>query len=72
MKEFWHRRDEDRYKYKRFRKGAEPVEAWWLDPQPYSSYNSKKWNEAYKKFWVNPAWKDGNPPYAYPPPEGGP
>lgn len=27
-----HRQDEDRYNYKRFRKGSEVVEAWWLDP----------------------------------------
>lgn len=40
-----HRVDEDRYRYKRFRKGSEPVEAWWLDPHPY--YNSKYWRGYY-------------------------
>lgn len=39
MKEHWHRSDEDRYKYKRFRKGSEPVEAWWLDPNPQAPYS---------------------------------
>lgn len=31
LRERMHRIDEDRYKYKRFRKGSEPVEAYWLD-----------------------------------------
>lgn len=38
MKEHWHRVDEDKYKYKSFRKGSEQVEAWWLDPVPYEQH----------------------------------
>ena len=73
MKEFWHRRDEDRYKYKRFRKGSEPVEAWWLDPSPYSPWASKyKYDLYYKKHWTNPAWQNSKDPFPYPPPQGGP
>jgi len=42
LRERMHRVDEDRYKYKRFRKGSEPVEAYWLDDSKPEWYN-KNW-----------------------------
>lgn len=84
MKENWHRRDEDRYHYKRFRKGSEPVEAWWLgDPHYHHGYDSKYWRKhGYphgpppdwwnKKHWSNPAWWNSKDPYPYPPVKGHP
>ena len=74
LRENWHRRDEDRYKYKRFRKGSEPVEAWWLDgPNYYGRYphgHPAEWH--HKKYWSHPAWWNSKDPYPYPPPPGGP
>lgn len=66
LKENWHRRDEDRYHYKRFRKGSQPVEAWWLDGR---GHPPEQWH---KKYWSNPAWWNSKDPYPYPPPPGGP
>lgn len=75
MKERWHRSDEDKYNYKRFRKGHEQVEAWWLDPHPYAHPNSRHWHNEdsyYKKYWSHPNWQNTKDPYPYPPPKGGP
>lgn len=47
-----HNIDEDKYKYKRFRKGNEPVEAWWLDPHPYHPAHKDWWK------WRNSLEKD--------------
>lgn len=77
LRENWHRRDEDRYKYKSFRKGSEPVEAWWLDGgnyyhhggRPGHGHPSEHWH---KKYWSHPGWHDSKDPYPYPLPPGGP
>ena len=78
MKEHWHRSDEDRYKYKRFRKGSEPVEAWWLDPYPYAPnyrngrYHGDPYDDwRYRKYWSHPDWHNSRDPYPYPPPPKG-
>jgi len=79
LKENWHRRDEDRYNYKRFRKGAEPVEAYWLG-DPHHPYDSKYWKNAHgqppdwwhKKYWSHPGWWNSKEPYPYPPVDGDP
>eukprot|EP00347_Sterkiella_histriomuscorum_P017375 403349625 len=82
LKENWHRRDEDQYNYKRFRKGSEPVEAWWLgDPHHHNGYDSRYWRKNGhgphpdhwdKKYWSHPAWWNSKDPYPYPPVKGGP
>ncbi len=41
LREGLHRRDEDRYNYKRFRKGSEPVEAYWLDGASYYPHGGR-------------------------------
>lgn len=76
MKELWHRRDEDRYKYKRFRKGNEQVEAWWLDP-PLSGHSERR-GRRYDHDWYysnnnlyNPRWQHSADHYPYPPPHRG-
>ncbi|CDW76693.1 UNKNOWN [Stylonychia lemnae] len=79
LKEDWHRRDEDRYKYKSFRKGSEPVEAYWLG-DPHHPHDSKYWKNAHgqppdwwhKKYWSHPGWWNSKDPYPYPPVGGDP
>ena len=62
LRERNHRIDEDKYNYKRFRKGSEPVEAYWLEEK--HGYNSRY-------------WRNGRHPHDYPydrypiPPPGG-
>ena len=75
LREVWHRQDEDRYKYKSFRKGSEPVEAYWLEDYRGPAYYNKYWKgnpEAFqKKYWSHPGWHNSKDPYPYPPPYGG-
>eukprot|EP00347_Sterkiella_histriomuscorum_P015493 403356821 len=64
QRERMHRIDEDRYKYKSFRKGSEPVEAYWLDDR---LGNPSRWNNRRHPY---DHW--GNDRYPVPPPGGWP
>lgn len=79
LKENWHRNDEDRYNYKSFRKGGEPVEAYWLGEPHHNRRDSRYWGKNgnhhdgfNKKYWSHPAWRNSKDPYPYPPTRGGP
>ncbi len=63
LKERYHRIDEDKYNYKRFRKGPEIVEAYWLDSGPHHRYGSRYWanyDHRYSRYPVPPpgGWPD--------------
>ncbi|CDW86426.1 UNKNOWN [Stylonychia lemnae] len=62
LRERMHRVDEDKYNYKRFRKGSEPVEAYWLQDNKPGWYQKNQRGRDWDRYPVPPqgGWPDND------------